>query len=129
MSEFFYTPGQEESLCYNCQLYDRIKGCLGLSDTYFPNYPCPFFKPFPPERKEPVFVGSDCRTCFAGTSTGNCRALTSKCDDGTCLFYKSIEAYENECRRCDARIKAYVKAHPGILDKYYYLKKPKGGER
>ena len=125
MSEsIFNLPKEDESLCYSCQLYDRLKGCLGLSDTFFPNYPCPFYKPFPPEPKEPIFTGSDCTKCFAGTGTGGCRALVSKYEDGSCVFFKTTEQYERECRRCDSRIQAYLKAHPEMLDKYYSLKMP-----
>ena len=114
-----------ESLCYSCQLYDRVKGCIGLSDTYFPNYPCPFYKPLPPTPKGNAYTGSDCRKCFAGTAMGNCRALVSKPDEGTCLFFKTVADYETECRRCDKRIKEYVKSHPDALEKYHALKMPK----
>lgn len=116
---------ENESLCYSCQLFDRSIGCLGLSDTFFPDYPCPFYKPMPPTPKGDVYTGSDCRKCFAGTAMGSCRALVKKPDEGTCIFFKTIADYERECRRCDARIREYVKANPGILDKYHALKQPK----
>ena len=113
---------ENESLCYSCQMYDRVRGCYALEDTYFPKYPCPFYKSIHLPHEEPVFTGSHCARCFAGLSDGSCRALTKKPPAGHCPFFKTPERLAAENEKNKERLNAYLKRYPEALDKYITLK-------
>ena len=117
------TQGGGDCLCYSCRLFDRLRGCDGLSDTFFGGRPCPFYKPIA-EEKKPKPKGCDCESCFASSPIG-CRALVAPPRERDCVFYKHKDDYEKECRRLDKRIREYIKKHPEVYDKYYALREPK----
>lgn len=112
-----------ECLCYSCRMYDRVRGCQALEDTYFPKYPCPFYKSIYEKHDVPVYTGSVCERCFAHSPDGGCRALTSKPTNGFCRFFKTPEQIAREDEKNRVRLNSYLQRYPELLDKYITLKR------